>query len=169
MWQLWHTGGVSPNACSGWFARVIPERFSQGAANLEDTVNIFKSRMLAFVVCSLTVAAVLGGSLGIVAAGSRPSLGTGFNLVGGPLSESVAPDKFVGCLPSTSWDAVYVWDSSNQTWKHYFNKANGTPEYVNSTSAGGIGSIPRLSGVVLIMKTAVSNPFIPDRASENCP
>lgn len=132
-------------------------------------MKIFKSRMFAFVVSSLALAAVMGGSLGIVAAGSRQPLGVGFNLVGGPLQDSVTPDKFVGCLPTTAWDAVYVWDGANQTWKHYFNKANGTPEYVNSTSAGGISSIPRLSGVVLIMKAAVSSPFIPDRSSEACP
>ena len=132
-------------------------------------MGMFKSRTLAFVAGSVTVAAILGGSLGIVAAGQRPSLGVGFNLVGGPLQSAVAPDKYVGCLPSTSWDAVYLWDGANQRWEHYFNKANGTPEYVNSTSAGGINQIPRLAGVVLIMKTAVTNPTIPDKPGDTCP
>ena len=132
-------------------------------------MNIFKSRMVAFVAASFLTAAFLGASLGVVAAGPRPSLGVGFNLVGGPLSSAVAPDKYVGCLPANSWDAVYLWDGAKQRWEHYFNKANGTPEYVNSTAAGGINQIPRLAGVVLIMRTAVSNPTIPDRSTDTCP
>jgi hypothetical protein len=132
-------------------------------------MNIFKSRMVAFVAGSFTLAALLGASLGVVVAGPRSGLGVGFNLVGGPLQSAVPPQTFVGCLPTTSWDAVYLWDGANQRWQHYFNKANGTPEYVNSTDAGGINQIPRLAGVVLIMRTAVTNPTIPDRSTETCP
>lgn len=117
----------------------------------------------------LGIAAILGSSLGIVAAGTRQPLTAGFNLVGGPLNADVQPVDYVGCLPAGSWTALYVWDAQNQQWKHFFNLTAGSlPAYINGSNVGGIGTIPRLSGVVLIMSQAVSNPRLRDTASEAC-
>ncbi len=132
-------------------------------------MKLLKNRTLLFVASSLMLAAVMGGSLGVVAAGSRGGLGAGFNLIGGPLNDQVTAQKFVSCLPAGSWDAVYIWDGTAQKWQHYFNTANGTPAYVNALDAGGINNIPRFAGVVLIMKTAVASPFVPERPADTCP
>ncbi|MFN0148524.1 MAG: hypothetical protein ACKVT1_18635 [Dehalococcoidia bacterium] len=129
-----------------------------------------RSKTFAVVTASLGIAALLGGSLGVVTAGVRnTNLSTGFNLVGGPLGGPVAPDQFIACLPSTSWSSVYIWDGAAQTWQHYFNTAvDSVPAYVNTSSAGGIVNIPQFSGVVIIMKTAVSSPRLKDSNNESC-
>ena len=128
-------------------------------------MKVMKRKALLLVVSSFALAAVMGGSLGLAFAGQRGALSSGFNLVGGPLSDSVTPQKFVSCL-GTSWDAVYIWDGSHQQWQHYFRAA---PAYVNGTNVGGISAIPQFAGVVVIMNQAVSNPFLPDSSSEACP
>lgn len=115
----------------------------------------------------LTVAALLGGSLGVATAGTRQNLVVGFNLVGGPLQSDVAPDVFVSCLPSTSWNSIYIWDGATQQWQHYFN-SSVAPSYVNSVSVGGIQTIRKFSGVVLLMSQAVSSPRLKDSPSEGC-
>jgi hypothetical protein len=129
-----------------------------------------RRKSFAVVAASLGLAAVMGGSLGVVAAGVRnTTLNTGFNLVGGPLGGPVAPDQFVACIPASSWSGMYIWDGATQTWQHYFNTADGTvPGYVNTSGAGGIVNIPQLSGVVIIMKTQVSNPRLKDSNNESC-
>lgn len=123
---------------------------------------------LAVAMATLGLAAVLGGSLGMVAAGTRSNLQAGFNLAGGPLQADTAPDQFVGCLPANSWTAIYIWDAVNQNWKHYFNTGDGVPAYVNQAGVGGITTIPRFAGVVIIMKSAVSSPRLKDSNSESC-
>jgi hypothetical protein len=125
-----------------------------------------RRRALSIVAAGLGLAALLGGSLGVATAGVRSTpLAVGFNLVGGPLGGDVPPAAFVECLPAGSWSAVYIWDGTTQTWKHFFT---GVPAYVNNPAGGGISIIPRFSGVVLIMKAAVSNPRLRDTASEPC-
>ena len=124
-----------------------------------------RQRSFALVAGSLGLAALLGGSLGFAAAGNKPALGAGYNLTGGPLNGDVQPDAFLGCLPASSWTALYIWDAQAQTWKHYL--AN-VPAYVNASNVGGISIVPRFSGVVLIMTTAVASPKLRDSASEAC-
>ena len=125
-----------------------------------------RSKMFALVAVSLATAALLGGSLGMAFAGTA-TLTTGFNLVGGPTQGDVAPADWVACLPTTSWNAVYIWDATHQTWMHYFNTAN-VPKFVNASSNGGITVIPRFSGVALIMTQAVNNAKLKDAASQTC-
>jgi hypothetical protein len=131
-------------------------------------MGILKSRALGLAVTTFGLAAVLGGSLGVAMAGTR-SLSQGFNLVGGPVSSSVSAEEWVSCLPAQSWDAVYIWQAETQQWKHYFNPGkNNTPTYVNNVNAGGIGTIPRGTGVVMIMSQAVSNATVPDGPAQAC-
>jgi hypothetical protein len=125
----------------------------------------FKHKMFAVAAATLASAAVLGGSLGLVAAGTKPPLAAGFNLAGGPLGGDVPPADFVACLPAGSWSAVYVWDGPTQEWQHYFT---GVPAYVNAPTNNGIATIKRFSGVVLIMNNAVASPRLKDTASEAC-
>lgn len=127
-----------------------------------------RSKYLAVVVSTLGVAAILGGSLGVVMASVRSQpLSAGFNLAGGPLNADTTPDQYVACLPAGSWSAVYIWDSQAQTWQHFFNPT-GVPAYVNAPSVGGIASVPRFSGVVLIMTQAVAAPHLKDSNAEAC-
>ncbi len=120
---------------------------------------------------TLAFAAILGGSLGLAAAGTRSDpLLVGQNVVGGPLKGDVAPAKFVSCLGS-SWSAVYVWDNrpegqGGQRWQHYLR---AVPDYVNGQSVGGIVSVPRFSGVYVFMTSQVTSPFLPDQNSDSCP
>ena len=119
---------------------------------------------------TLAFAAILGGSLGFAAAGTRDTLRTGQNVIGGPLKGDVAPAKFVSCL-GTSWSAVYIWDNrpmdqGGQRWQHYLR---GVPDYVNGQSVGGIAAVPRLAGVYIFMTADVASPFIPDQNSDTCP
>jgi len=119
---------------------------------------------------TLAFAAILGGSLGLAAAGTRDTLRTGQNVIGGPLKGDVAPAKFVSCL-GTSWSAVYIWDNHSadeggQRWQHYLR---GVPDYVNGQSVGGIAAVPRLAGVYIFMTADVASPFIPDQNSDTCP
>lgn len=132
-------------------------------------MNGFKTKRLALVVTAFAIAAVLGGSLGVATARYKPSLETGFNLVGGPFGGDVTPEKWVSCIPASSWRAIYIWDGTNQTWSHYFNTAKGVPAYVNDPKVGGIQTIKRYSGMVMIMDSAISNPYLPDSASDACP
>jgi hypothetical protein len=126
-----------------------------------------RKKYLSIVIAAVALVAALGSSLGLVAAGVRQNLGAGFNLAGGPLNADVAPGQFVSCLPANSWAAIYIWDAQTQTWKHHFNLAD-VPAYVNDPQLGGISVIPRLAGVVLIMKQAVSNPRLKDSPAESC-
>jgi hypothetical protein len=126
-----------------------------------------RKKYLSIILASAALVAALGSSLGMVAAGTRPALGVGFNLVGGPLSADTSPGQFVGCLPANSWQAIYIWDAQTQTWKHHFNTAS-IPAYVNETTLGGISTIPRLAGVVLMMAVAVPNPRLRDSPTEAC-
>jgi hypothetical protein len=132
-------------------------------------MSSIRRKSFAVVAASLTMAAMLGGSLGFVAAGARDPLGSGFNVVGGPLSGDVGPAAFVQCLPASSWKAIYIWNSANQQWQHFFNTTKGFPAYINLGQAGGISTIPKLSGVVLLMDSAVSNPFLKDTSAQACP
>ena len=130
-----------------------------------------RSKYFAVVLATLGVAAILGGSLGVVMAGVRSQpLGAGFNLAGGPLNGDTTPDQYVACLPAGSWSAVYIWDSQAQTWQHYFNPAGAAavPAYVNAPAVGGIAVVPKFSGVVLIMTQAVASPHLKDSNGEAC-
>jgi hypothetical protein len=132
------------------------------------------NRVIVTVVLTLSVAALLGGSLGIAAAGNRKDpLVTGVNpTVGGPLFGDVTPAKFMSCLPGTSWTGLYIWvgQGQDQRWLHYFNTAiPGVPGYVNDPSVNGIVKINRLQGVAIVMAATVNNPFFPDRDTDFCP
>lgn len=130
-------------------------------------MSFIKRKTFALLAGGLVAAAALGGSLGVATAVTT-NLGSGFNLVGGPLKQDTAPLDWVGCLPSTSWSAIYIWDGSAQEWQHYFNTTSGVPSYVNSPSVGGILSIKRYSGVVLLMNQAVSNAKLKDQSGDTC-
>lgn len=126
----------------------------------------YRARTLSLLAALLGAAAILGGSLGMASAGIKANLQQGVNpAVGGPLGGNVPPAAFVGCLPANSWSAIYLWDSQSQTWRHYFNNV---PAYVNSADAGGLTTIPRFAGLVLIMNQAVNNPRLRDTAGEPC-
>ena len=130
---------------------------------------VFRSPVFALVVASLGIAAALGGSAGMVAAGTRPfALGVGDNYTG-PLQGDVQPTTFVACLPVASWRAMYLWDNTRKEWYHYFNTTKGIPEYVNLPSVGGITIIKRGAGLALIMDQAVANPYLKDSESDSCP
>ena len=133
---------------------------------------VARNRVIATVVATLLGAALLGGSLGIAAAGQRTSaLVSGVNpTVGGPLFGSVTPEKFMSCLPEDSWASLYWWDATNQTWRHFFNTdGTGVPGYVNDSDVGGLTLIPRFDGLAVIMNDRVDNPFFPDRQTDLCP
>jgi len=131
-------------------------------ADLKHKVALVAGTTLAF-------AALLGGSLGIAAAGTRnTTLAVGFNLIGGPLQADVAPDKFLSCLNEASWTSLYRWDAPNQKWEHFFNESKGVPAYVNGANVGGITSIPRASGLALFMSAQVQNPQLIDSPNEAC-
>jgi hypothetical protein len=131
-------------------------------------MNDLRKKAMIVAGATLGFAALLGGSLGFAAAGTRQNLGVGFNLVGGPLQANVAPDKFLSCLPEQSWTGLYIWDGANQKWLHFFNAAKGVPAYVNGANVGGITIVPRASGAALIMAQAVSNPQLVDSPNEAC-
>ncbi|MDZ7728999.1 MAG: hypothetical protein U5Q44_12815 [Dehalococcoidia bacterium] len=131
-------------------------------------MRLLRSRALAITVAMFGVAGLLGGTLGVATAGQR-SLESGFNLIGGPIAGDVEPDHFMSCLDSGDWHAVYIWQASNQSWKHYFNPAGGSPDYVNDVAVGGIDEVPRGSGVVVIMENGVEAAYFPDSATQDCP
>ena len=113
------------------------------------------------------LAALLGGSLGIVAAAHSQSLSSGFNLVGGPLGADTPPSDYMACVPANAWTSLYIWDSANQKWQHFFNPATA-PAFINSPAAGGISTIKRLSGVVVLTNQAVPNARFKDRPGDTC-
>jgi hypothetical protein len=122
----------------------------------------------------LGIAALLGGSLGMATAATRPGgLSQGVNLIAGPLASDVEPGKFVSCLPPTSWKAMYIWRHETQTWNHYFNTktSDGIPGFVNSPEAGGVSVVVQASGVAIIMAHDVdeSSAYFIDGAADNCP
>jgi hypothetical protein len=128
----------------------------------------FLSRpILALTGAMIGIAALLGGSLGIVAAAHSQNLVQGFNLVGGPLGADTAPQDYIACVPSGAWTALYIWDSQNQKWQHYFN-TDSAPDYINDPDAGGIETIKRLAGVVVLTTQAVPNAQFKDRPSDEC-
>lgn len=113
----------------------------------------------------LGVAAILGGSLGVAAAGTKPPLFVGMNLMGGPTGSAIQPDAYLGCLPANSWAALYSFDSKSQTWKHYYP---GVPGYVNASGNGGISLIDRYQPLILMMSQKVDTPKLRDTPSEPC-
>ncbi len=125
-------------------------------------------KLAAIVALSLLLAAVLGATAGIAAAGSRSTLYPGLNLVGGPLFDNLPPQEYLACLPANSWRAIYLWDAATQTWRHYFNTNLGIPAYVNRNDLGGIQIIPQAAGLWIIMVQQVDSPRVKDRASETC-
>jgi len=131
-------------------------------------MNRLRSKVLALTVATFGMAAVLGGSLGLATAGSK-NLVAGYNQIGGPVGGDVKPANYVKCLNTNSWKAIYIWQSSTQEWKHYFNTAKGVPSYVNDFAVGGMRDVPFGSGVIIIMDSAVSGAFFPDNDSQSCP
>lgn len=128
-----------------------------------------RSRYTALVVASLGLAAMLGGSLGMVAAATRSvSIYEGQNLVGGPL-QPMSPETFTECLPTAKWDAIYIWDSrkaddGGQKWLHY---VNNVPDVVNSTQVNGIENLPVGAGIVLIATDDFTGLF-KTRSTDTC-
>ena len=97
-----------------------------------------KLKIASLIFAAFGIAALLGGSLGVVTAGQKQTLFAGSNpAVGGPFAGSVTPAKWVSCLPSSSWRAVYRWDGTAQQWGHFFNTTKGIPSYVNHEDVGG--------------------------------
>jgi hypothetical protein len=133
-------------------------------------MRLFRSPTLAMAIAILGVAAMLGGTLGVATAATRP-LSSGFNLIGGPVSGDVKADKYVSCLPTNSWKAVYIWKADQQEWRHYFNTtgSSNVPAFVNNVAAGGIDDVPRGSGVVILTTQAVPNAFFPESQTQSCP
>jgi len=129
-------------------------------------MSFIKRPMFAITVGMLGLAAVLGGSLGLAAAHTQ-SLANGFNLVGGPLAADTEPDDFMACIPANSWSSIYIWDAANQKWQHFFNPSN-TPDYINAPEAGGIVTIKRLAGVVVLTTQAVDGAVFKDSPSSTC-
>lgn len=119
-------------------------------------MSLIRNPAFGLAVAIFGIAALLGGSLGMATAASR-QLDPGFNLISGPLSGDVEPETFVSCLPPTSWASLYVWDSAEQEWSHYFNTstADNIPGFVNDPTVGGIDELPRLSGVVIYISQAI--------------
>ncbi len=126
-----------------------------------------KRKTAALLVAMMAVVALLGASLGMAVAGTQ-SIGTGFNLVGGPIGGDVAPASWIECVPSSAWSAIYIWDAPNQHWLHFFNTADGTPAYVNQISNGGIDKIPKFSGVAVMGKASVANAKFKDSPGQTC-
>ncbi len=122
-------------------------------------------RVFALVTGTMLLVAALGASLGVVFAGPRQPLQAGYNIVGGPFDQSVTAQHFTSCL-GTAWNAVYIWDADAQEWRHHFR---AVPESLNGVEVGGIETIPRLAGVVLIMDVPVDSPFLPNGPAEACP
>lgn len=134
-------------------------------------MRFLKTRGALVAALTLLVVSMLGASLGVAMANQRNiTLSPGFNLMGGPLFANIEPDDFMECFPDGSWEAIYIWDAENQSWSHYFAEGQGLPGYINHEEVGGIDTIPRLSGLVVIMNTQVTNPFVPDDTSQvgNC-
>ncbi len=129
-----------------------------------------KLKIASLIFAAFGIAALLGGSLGVVTAGQKQTLFAGSNpAVGGPFAGSVTPAKWVSCLPSSSWRAVYRWDGTAQQWGHFFNTTKGIPSYVNHEDVGGLATIPRLAGLAMQMDEQVNSPFMPDSSGESCP
>jgi hypothetical protein len=87
--------------------------------------------------------------------------------VGGPLAADTAPQDFIACIPANSWVALYIWDAQNQKWQHFFHPASA-PGYIHRPEAGGIQTIKRLAGVVILTSQAVPNAKFKDRPSDTC-
>lgn len=127
-----------------------------------------KRKAIAVMAAAIAVVGLLGASLGMAFANTT-TLSKGFNLVGGPLRSDTAPAAWVSCLPSGSWNAIYVWDTTHQHWLHFFNTDSANvPGYVNQPAAGGIVTIPKLAGVALIMNQAVPGATLADSPAQAC-
>ncbi|MCC6382978.1 MAG: trypsin-like serine protease [Dehalococcoidia bacterium] len=98
----------------------------------------------------------------------RAPLQAGFNLTGGPLLADVAPAEWMACLPPDSWVALYMWDGARQSWTHFFNASQGIPAYVNGSQHGGLATIPRYAGVLLLMQRDVASPTFRDEPGRAC-
>lgn len=116
-------------------------------------MSLIRSKAFAVVAATFGLAAVLGGSLGLVAAAPRTvQLYEGSNLVGYTGTESIPAAEFVACLDKSGWIGVYRWDNrpladGGQRWLHYLNNV---PGYVNHPSVNGIDNIPAFAGLVVI-------------------
>ena len=127
-----------------------------------------RGRAIVIVLVTFGVVSLLGGTLGAMA-GSR-DLNADFNLIGGPQGSSMQPATFVSCLPSDSWQVLYLWDGPTQTWRHFVNTSTiNASGYINDEDVGGMSSIPRNAGVILMMNAAVVNAFFPDTVGQGCP
>lgn len=122
-------------------------------------------RLFAIFGGAVAFAGLLGGTLGIAAA--QNSLPAGPAYIGGP-RESMSPENFTSCLPTQSWNSIYVWDASTQQWKHWINPAKGVPEWVNAPDVGGIEMIPRFSGLAILVDTAIPNATFPQINAQAC-
>lgn len=125
-----------------------------------------RKKVIGLVGAVFGAAAIMGGSLGL-AAGAPQDLPAGAAYIGGPF-ESMSPQKFTSCLPQNSWNSIYVWDAPNQQWRHYINPAK-VPAYVNNEEVGGITAIPRLSGLAILLDTAVQGAVFPVTNGTACP
>jgi hypothetical protein len=124
-------------------------------------------RLLAITGSAFGVAALLGASLGLAAAGDKGTLTTGPQYIGGPFAD-MAPEKFTSCLPEDNWSSIYIWDAQEQQWQHWVNPAKHE-EYINDPSVGGIETIPRFAGVAILIDSTITNAFFPDTNAQNCP
>lgn len=134
-------------------------------------MNLIRNKAFAVVAATFGLAAVLGGSLGLVAAAPRHvKLYEGSNLVGYTGTQPIESNQFVACLDKQGWIGVYRWDNRSQAeggqrWLHYLNNV---PGYVNNPSVNGMDEIPAFAGLVVIASKDFDAVF-KTRASDTCP
>ncbi|MCK9518542.1 MAG: hypothetical protein M0R74_05880 [Dehalococcoidia bacterium] len=133
-------------------------------------MNLIRNKAFAVVVATFGLAAVLGGSLGLVAAAPREQvIYKNMNLVGYTGRQPIAPSEFLACVEKTGWIGLYRWENDPETndgrWLHYLNNV---PAYVNSPSVNGMDEIPAFGGTILIASKQF-NAFFPSRPGEACP
>jgi hypothetical protein len=135
---------------------------------LEDiTLVSTRKKFIGLVAAVFGTAALLGSSVGVMAAREPQQLSAGSNFIGGPI-QAMPPQKFTSCLAAGDWNSLYVWDAPTQQWKHYINPTK-VPAYVNDPQVGGIATIPALSGLAILMDNAVPSAIFPILNSDQCP
>jgi|GEM_PF-2707698 len=134
-------------------------------------MSLIRNKALAVVIATFGLAAVLGGSLGMVAAQTRQptELTEGMNLISSP-RRSISVEDFMACVDKDGWIGLYRWDSRSeqeggQRWLHYLN---GVPAYVNDPRVNGMHEIPPYEGLVLIT-TRAFNTYFKQSPTDTCP
>lgn len=134
-------------------------------------MNLIRSKAFAVIAATFGLAAVLGGSLGMVAAQTREptKISEGMNLIGGP-RRSIATEEFMACVDDSGWIGIYRWDNRSvedggQRWLHFLN---GVPAYVNDPRVNGMQEIPAGAGLVLLASKDFQA-YFKHSPTETCP